>query len=288
VTNAPRPGWYPDPAGTADSYRWWDGDQWTDSLSSSPSAPAPDGNAVAPAGPPRRRSAFRAAIALLVIVALFLSAGVGVGLWLWGDGVGRTDAGRTSAPTPPQAGAASPSAAPGQLDQRSRTATIGSVSMDLPGEPYELHGDPMSVAGVFDVAFVAEAEVHEEYDGDNDWYAMVGLAGLDPDLVDGAELTHTGAATMRRLVKLMYGKHPVKITDARWADRSVDGYPGVEYSARVNYAIDRLPSRYDTVSAVVVRLDEKTVVVAVGAVPDGADREVARQAAESLDSLRIN
>jgi hypothetical protein len=287
VTNAPRPGWYPDPAGTADSYRWWDGRQWTQSLSSSPNSPIPLDSSPVETELPRRRSVARTAIALLVIVALVLSAGVGVGLWLWGDSAGRTDAGRTTLPTPRSAKAATPAGPRGQLEESSRTATIGAVSMELPDEPYELHADPMSVDGVFDVAFMAEAEVHRRYDGDNDWYATVGLAALDPDLVEGTELNRTGQATMRKLAALMYEGHAIKVTGARWADRSVDGYTGVEYTARVHYAVDRLPSRYDTVHAVLIRVDDETIVAAVSAVPDGADDDVARLAAKSLESLSV-
>ena len=288
MTNAPRPGWYPDPAGTADSYRWWDGRQWTQSMSSSPNAPTPTDSSPAETEPPRRRSVARAAIALLVIVALVLGAGVGVGLWLWGDSAGRTDAGRTSAPTPRSA-----RRRPRQVLAASWRSPVApppsaAVSMELPDEPYELHADPMSVDGVFDVAFMAEAQVHRRYDGDNDWYATVGLAALDPDLVEGTELNRTGQATMRELAALMYEGHAIKVTGARWADRSVDGYPGVEYTARVYYAVDRLPSRYDTVHAVLIRVDDETVVTAVSAVPDGADDDVARLAAKSLESLSVN
>lgn len=34
-------GWYPDPAGKADTFRWWDGDAWTRFLSADPAAPPP-------------------------------------------------------------------------------------------------------------------------------------------------------------------------------------------------------------------------------------------------------
>lgn len=288
MTNAPRPGWYPDPAGTPESYRWWDGHQWTNALGSSPNAPAPAESPPVELDAPRRRSAARIAIAWVVIVALVLSAGAGVGLWLWGDSTGRTDAGRTAPPQAGSAGAASPSGPRGQLEESSRTATIGAVSMQLPDEPYKLHADPISIPGVFDVAFVAEAEVHREYDGDNDWQAMVALAKLDPDLVTGTELSGAGMATVRKLAKRLYGRHTTTLTDVDWADRSVDGHAGIEFSARVRYAVDRLPSRYDTLDAVVLRLDDDTVVLAVSVVPDDADAVVARLAGKSLESLSVN
>ncbi len=292
MRNAPLPGWYPDPAGTADHYRWWDGDQWTDHLSTSPNAPTPTPLTTpisAEPDPPRRRSPVRAVVALVVIVALFLTAGAGVGLWLWGGAPsGRTEAGSGATPSQRSATTASPVGPNGQLDASSRTATIGAVSMQLPDEPYTMHGDPMSVSGVFDVAFLAEAEVHHQYDGDHDWSAMVGLAALSPNLIDGTNLELAGKATVTRLAKRLYGGHSTKISDVRWSDRSIDGYPGLEFSARVHYAVDRLPSRYDTVNAVLVRLDDATIVAAVSAVPDGAESKIGRLAAKSLDSLTIN
>lgn len=35
------PGWYVDPSGLPDTFRWWDGRQWTQALTTDPSAPAP-------------------------------------------------------------------------------------------------------------------------------------------------------------------------------------------------------------------------------------------------------
>jgi hypothetical protein len=39
VLLSPAPGWYPDPAGAA-TYRWWDGDAWTEGTHAGDSAPA--------------------------------------------------------------------------------------------------------------------------------------------------------------------------------------------------------------------------------------------------------
>ncbi len=287
MTSAPRPGWYPDPAGATDAFRWWDGQSWTDELSDTPSAPAPhlDGP-----DPPRRRSPWRAAVALIVVIALFLSAGVGIGLWLWdagGRSGGNADAGgRTSPARNPTA--ADPSEPPGQLDESSRTATIGDASMQLPDDPYELRSDPVSVPGVLDAAFSAEAEVHHRFDGENNWYAMVALGALSPKVARGLDLAHSGRAALTKLATQMYGEQLVEVTDAQLSDRSVDGYPGVEFSAQIHYAVDRLPSRYDTVRAILVKLDDGTVVAALSSIPDDADQRLTTMAEHSLDSLTIS
>ncbi len=281
VTNAPRPGWYPDPAGTADQYRWWDGQEWTNEVSPSANAPAPLGSLLGSAGtdPPRRRSPLRAVVALVVIIALFLSATLGVGLWLWGGDSAGT---RSEAVTTPSAGPR------GQLDESSRSASIGAATMKLPGDPYELRADPVTDRGIIDVAFSAEAKVHEEYDGEHDWSAVVALAALDPDLIGGSDPESAARHALSKIASGMYAGQQTKISRVRVADRSVDGNPGVEVSARVHYAVDRLASRYDTVAAIVVRLDDGTLVAALSAVPNDADAEVHRLAKASLDSLAIN
>lgn len=293
MTSVPLPGWYPDPAGTSDAFRWWDGETWTDHLSESASAPAPplaDGEPVAA----RRRSPLRAVVALVVVVALFLSAGVGVGLWLWDVGnsgnssnSGNTGTGgRPSSPADPTA--AAPSEPPGQLDESTRTATIGDASMVLPDDPYELRSGPGRVRGVLDAVFLAEAEVHDRYDGDNSWYAMVALAAVDPQIASDPDLARSSEATVAKLAKEIYGKQVAEVTRPKFADRSIDGNAGIEFTAEVHYAIDRLPSRYDTVRAIVVKLDDGTVVAALSSVPDDADRELTELAEKSLDSLTIS
>lgn len=45
------PGWHPDPADPASSYRWWDGTQWTEHTRLGGVSPAGQGFAAQPAGP---------------------------------------------------------------------------------------------------------------------------------------------------------------------------------------------------------------------------------------------
>ena len=55
MTAAPA-GWYPDPSGIPNAFRWWDGASWTTAISASVHAPAPLGG-VTPAGPAAAGSA---------------------------------------------------------------------------------------------------------------------------------------------------------------------------------------------------------------------------------------
>jgi len=89
VTAAPLPGWYPDPAGVADLYRWWDGVGWTDAISESAQAPRPGltpvldaGDAEAASEPDAtmagrpRSSALRTAVVLTCGFAVFIAFSV--------------------------------------------------------------------------------------------------------------------------------------------------------------------------------------------------------------------
>jgi hypothetical protein len=51
--------------------------------------------------------------------------------------------------------------------------------------------------------------------------------------------------------------------------------------------VDRLPSRYDTVTALLVKLDDGSLIMAASSVPDDADSDVARQASDALSTLKV-
>ncbi len=283
MTTDPRAGWYPDPAGRPDTYRWWDGGRWTDETSDVPNAPAPPASALG-GSPVRPHSTGRRLVALVLVAALFASAGVGVGLWLWRDGAAPSrDLAAGGAPAP-RSTASAPS---GRLDEQTRTATIGSATMQLPDSPYVVHDDPVGVHGLLGAAFLAEAEVHTDYQGWHDWSAMVALAWVDPELTRSEKLRDGAAATLPRIAATLYGDHPTEVSDLSTADQAVDGRPGVLVTATVHYDIDGLPSRYDTVTAHLVKLEDGTVVAALSSVPDDADQTVVATAAASLASLRV-
>lgn len=294
MSNA-RPGWYPDPSGVGPvgerpaaegRYRWWDGQDWTDDIGTSVDASPPI--AAGASDPPGRTgSSGRRLLALAVGLVLFVTAGIGVGLLVW----------REPAPTPPAAvtspgltGSRSAPAAErprGEVEEKSRRATIGSATMVLPDDPYQLHPDPIRVSEVLDVLFVAHAPVHRRFDGQRTWSAMVGFAALDPDLVATPDLDATAAATLRRLSVRFFGDSKTTVRKVSVADHAVDGRAGVMITGQVHYDVARLRSRYDRVSALVVQLDDGVVVAAVSSVPNDARGELTRLAAESLDSLRV-
>jgi hypothetical protein len=288
VTAAPRPGWYPDPAGATGLYRWWDGTQWAEVTSDSPQAPPPipiPTKAAAEGFETRRHtSSLRVAAALGLGFALFVSASIGLGLVIWPS--------QPSPPTQRAAGAGLPSAgglgtAPvGYLDERTRTATIGPASLTMPGDPYVLSPDPMAIRGVLDLLFWASAPVHTRYDGKSDWSSGV-LLGRVAESSSQGDLETEGTLAVHRLSTMIFDRHPTELKRLRREERAVDGRPGMLFSAQVHYSVDRLPSRYDTVTAVLVRLDDGSLIMAASSVPNDTDVDVAQQAADALKTLSI-
>jgi hypothetical protein len=240
----------------------------------------------APAAPPPRTSVVRAIAVATVGFVLFVGASIAVGALIWGDSPAGTAArgGRAFGAASPNVTETAPT---GQLDRTTRTAVIGPASMVLPDDPYLVYPDPMPLEGVLDLFFWAGATVHPNYDGRHSWSSAV-LLGRVSDSPVGDDLEAQGRLTMQRLSQTFFGKHQTTLGKVTWSDHSVDGHPGMVFSAPVHYSVQNLPSRYDTVTALLVRLDDGSLVVAAAAVPNDTDPDVARQAAESLDSLSIH
>lgn len=231
-------------------------------------------------------SPLRVAAVLSLGFALFVSASIGLGLVIWRD-PSSTSAQRVmggSAGLPSASGAGT--APIGHLDERTRTATIGPASLTMPGDPYVLSPDPMEIRGVLDLLFWASAPVHMRYDGKQDWSSGV-LLGRVAESSHAGDLKSEGRLTLHRLSQTIFDQHPTKLKKVTWQQRSVDGQPGMLFSAQVHYKVPRLPSRYDTVTALLVRLDDGSLIMAASAVPNDAESDIARQARDALGTLTI-
>jgi hypothetical protein len=288
VTVAPRPGWYPDPAGATGLYRWWDGSSWAEVTSDSTQAPPPlavESEAAAGGGAPLHpASPVRVVTVLTLGFALFVSASIGLGLVIWRDSSNTSTQRAVGAPAGlPSARGTDPI---GYLDERTRTATIGPASLTMPGDPYVLSPDPMAVRGVLDLLFWASAPVHVRYDGKHDWSSGV-LLGRVAVPGNADDLQTEGTLAVRRLSQAIFDQHPTELKGMTWKQRTVDGQPAMLFSAQVHYSVDRLPSRYDTVTALLVKVGDGSLIMAASSVPNDADSDVARQAGDALGTLKI-
>ena len=166
----------------------------------------------------------------------------------------------------------------GHLDERTRTATIGPASLAMPGDPYVLSPHPMAIRGVLDLLFWAAAPVHIRYDGKHDWSSGV-LLGRVAEPGSSGDLQTEGTLALHRLSQAIFAERPTELKGITWHQRTVDGQPAMLFSAQVHYSVDQLPSRYDTVTALLVRLDDGSLIMAASSVPNDADSDIARQAA---------
>jgi hypothetical protein len=237
-----------------------------------------------PLGWPDRMSAAGSGtkVALMVALGIVLvaGAGVGIGLMVWQEpattAARATPAFRTLTDAPAMEG----------LDAATRRATLRAATLTLPPEPYVLYPDPVQLAGVVNVIFLANAEVHPNYQEGRDWQATVALAEISSELA-GADLERAGIRVLNELGRTFYGGHPTKITHLRSADRAIDGRAGMEFRADAYYSAEGLPSRYDRVVVWLVRGDDGSLVAAISSVPDDAPSQLAELAASAMNSLTV-
>lgn len=236
------------------------------------------------AGRAARRAAAPGAGVVAAGLTLFVVLTVTAGLLIWDEAPAdpSTPGGRAVGAAGPTAGGAAPV---DQLDRSTRTARVGPVSLVLPGDPYRVHPDPIPLGGALDFVFWAGATVHPRYDGRHDWSAAVLLGRMSAASATG-DLQEDGRRAVERLSTTFFGDLPTRVRDVTAAEHAVDGHPGVLVTATVHYATAKLPSRHDTVTAVLVRLEDGSVVLAASAVPDDTDPAVAREAAAALRTLR--
>ena len=225
------------------------------------------------------------ALILAVGIALVASSGIGVGLLVWNDSAGMTELAQAPSTSTVASAMRKPT---GGLDTATRRAKIGPATLTLPGEPYDLYPDPVQVDGVVEVIFLANADVHPDYDGRHDWQATVALAQISPHLVGGADLEQAGARVMKELGEKFFGGHVTQIKRMRSSDRAVDGHPGMEFQANVHYSAKGLPSSYDRAVVWLVRCDDGSLIAAISSVPNDANPRIRNLASAALDSLTLN
>ncbi len=214
---------------------------------------------------------------LTVGFTVFAAAAIGGGVLLW-RGQSSPNLQRATA-----TGGADPT---GQLDMKTRVATIGSASMKLPDAPYRVMDSPMTLSGTFDVVFSADAPVHRLYNGTDSWWSSVLFGRLpapaEPDLRAQAQ------AVVDDLSRQIFGGQPTTLRDLSSSTHTVDGCRGVLISVKVGYDITRVPSRYDTLTAMFVELNDSSVIVALSSVPNDSPDELVRQANTALRTLTVH
>jgi hypothetical protein len=246
-------------------------------------ASPPDGPGDHGTARPSRVSSAPAVGVVVAGLTVFLAITITAGLLIWDDAPASSD--RRDARS--LAGATTVAVPSAQLEQNTRTARIGTASLVLPDDPYVVHPEPLTSDGLFDCFFWAAATVHERYDTrGRDWSSTMLLGRLSDGPWTG-DLEQDGRRVLEAMSRSFFDGHRTEVRELTGADHAVDGHPGMLFTATVHYSVPHLASRYDTVTALLLRLEDGSVVVAASSVPDDTDPMIARQVAEALRTLSI-
>lgn len=285
-------GWYPDPGGEPDRYRYWDGTSWSDETSPEPGPPPPP----TPSG--RRRAILLAAVAVAV-VAIVLAA------WSFGRTADRpyTDdplptprlsGGDDSSPSgfPSLSPSVSPSPSPvglcarGQPDTRSahpQDSRVRGGNLSYPAAP-EL--DPAAPEPRLSFAWDVTQQVKSVHARPG-WLAQIALGQLRRADGFGASARRVAEQALRCTVtSTMYEPYTATRADRRSTATTVDGRRGWLIETDILVAVDGLPFAGDHVFLVVVP-DGEDWSFFFSATPNG-DQAFAAVATRAREALTVS
>lgn len=308
-----QPGWYPDPAGTPDRYRYWDGRAWSNEVTANPAGTSPP--ASQPADRPRRRGPVIAILAVIVVAVL---VGVIVVRGLLNDRPiadpdpgplpsstvsGWDDSSATPTPTPEPSVLPSklPTASPTPNPTPSEAQPLRPCPEGMPSsrQPYpsdgRVHGGGLSfprVSGWGDGSGLAYRWAYDVGEQailvePETWYAS---------LVVGALFTGDGFDEPKRSADLVMqcvttsGLYPhLSGSKQIWSKPvTVDGHSA--WSIRANVLIDdpKLKAKGDVVEVIVVDTDSpEALAMFIGQVNIG-DKKLLRTLDSTIKNLRVN
>lgn len=261
------PGWYPDPARAADTWRWWTGAEWTDQITDDVTTPPP-----APDQPirstPVAPSGSRRGLVVLIgsAVVAFLVAAAAVGSV---RETGPIDLPRAPIPTSP-----APTAAPPWTLGTDGTVAVGDVATaSLPGSPYrriESNGAYYGLLQRGAMVFAATAAT-----GKKEWGASVTSGWVSTDLAaDTPSLVADNV--LRALPELLFSSS----TKTDVTDLVVDPLTGfdradaIRVTASISYAVSGVTATHDDLVLIIVRTDPVNYALWMSSVPNDAPADV--------------
>lgn len=230
----------------------------------------------APAADPRLRlPAAVLAVVATVVVALLLVALVV-----------RLDADRL--PSGPPRDPPAPDAVASRLTVDGRKVSFQELSVTLPGEPYACNdGSEKPPANLVQVV-TCFTVVHEDYDAaGSDWGALMGVALVDPVLSDGsmADVTETvfnavAYAAYRSDQRPRFSKR-----SSAAAQLAAPAGAAWTQQADVRVTVKDLPTPYDRLVVIAVRLESGKVVAFFSDFPHDGSKQALQALVDSLGTL---
>ncbi len=283
-----RPGWYADPSGRSETFRWWDGAAWTRSLSEDPTRPAPvepepAGVDPAVAAAEHDQPAIRLPLAVgitigAVILAIIL---LGVSVSLTED---RLPSGPPVDPPPVQD---RPVIA--LVDETTQEYVAGSVRMKMPAEPLSCSTTAGPARSGVPDGFTCQVFVHAKFGNGQSWMADTGFGVVPDDLVVDGDLKKTGDKLLGNVTTRGYEGIP--LIDPTFTTRRLNGATeppdeAIVISGTVGYRVPELPSTSSKITIVVIRLaDSGRHVMFFCDVPNDAPEAVVAGIGVGLNSI---
>lgn len=301
------PGWYADPSGMPDSYRWWDGTSWTRWLADRPDVGAPEA-AQAPGGvatatattpdpgpapaigpdpqrvePEHEQLAIRLPIAAGITIGAVILAVIllGVTVSVTAD---RLPSGPPVDPPPKQ-----PADVVALYDLTSGEYVAGPVRMKVPGAPYDCADYAAPVRSGVETGFKCTYDLHPNYRDGWTWQSDTGFGVLPDSMVDQDDLKGTARRVLGQLGSRGY--EGVKLLNPKFKAEPLTGITEPPDEALIvtgtfGYRVPKLPSTGARITFVVIKLEESGKhVVFYTDVPDDAPEEVVAAADAALKSL---
>lgn len=286
------PGWYPDPGGQPGLFRYWNGAQWTPSVTTNPAGtPAPGGTAATPAGEPEGGQKPRK-----VGAGLLIGAGVGVlvlGLviWLVFQGIGRltgssgTAGGNATANTCPTTTSTALPTTPTQ--QSSDRVYGGSLSYPMLGSPWgSVQADDRVPFGRDIASQTVTVEANYAGDGSSNWVASVLIGELVAG--DGFFTPEEGAEiVMKCVVGAFYGNAEVGREDQESKATTVDGHEAWIIQSHLSFDIEGLQTKGELAVIVVIRINDEKSGLFYASIPDTTP-ELVSDAETALAGLTVD
>lgn len=274
------PGWYPDPAGRAGSFRYWDGQAWSAATHPTPYAPPPPSSPAVPLPSRGRRPPWGWLIGGLALLTALVVVGVLVVRGVGGDV--RVGGGPTEQPSPADAcpEAAVPSATPPpETIQRVRS---GKLSYARVGPPFGAPQWDRRVPFGRDVRSQT-ATVERDQAGNQTWVAGVLIARLLAG--DGFYGPEQGARLVATCITgKFYGEAAVERDDRVDEATVVDGQPAWVIESHLSFRLPAVNTTGELMILVVVDTDDGEAGLFYASIPDTSPQflEPARAAQRSL------
>lgn len=230
---------------------------------------------------------------LLALLAIVVAVVVVIAVVIYGNQKPSDPLILPNQPNPSGSSSASPSQDPTPptdvaLNGKTRKITVGSFSALVPGSPYTFDNNVLNYPPMLSAGVLATAPVNVKYDGEHTWFAALAIGELDPGVIAEGNEKKTADQVFAGLISINFSDYKTKTSAITTKTIKL---PGTDRAAtaqgRVSYQIKGVPSGYDQVSVLVVKITGGPWVGWMSSRPEKASSQVKKALQESIDSIKV-